>query len=198
MVTLRASLAPIAIPPSQARPPCLPPGGGTDGRLGGGAQKGGGFGGGKKYTFNFKKIPEYGYSIDPTDPAALNQTEDYYASAYTAEFAPLISGQRGAIQTTVMVNGRQYLLDEALESGLTCVYNFPETYDDFATVKYGDFMVRPQLSWNPGQGMQLGAGANLYFSLRESEGGGIESDPLTSFGMVDGRDHIFVEISYSF
>jgi len=96
----------------------------------------------QKYTFSFTKISEYGYILDPTNPASWNQSESYYADAYAAQFSPLISSQKGALQSTVVVHGTQRLVDDTLELGLTGIYNFPETYDDFAMAKYGDFLIR--------------------------------------------------------
>ena len=152
----------------------------------------------QKITLHYSKVSDYGYVLDPTNPASLNQPESYYADAYAAQFSPLIGGQKGALQSTVVVHGTQRLVDDTLELGLTGIYNFPETYDDFATTKYGDFMIRPAASYALGDAFDLDIGANLFFSLQESEEGGLESDPFTTFGVLDGQDHFFVECTYSF
>jgi hypothetical protein len=152
----------------------------------------------QKITLHYSKVSDYGYVLDPTSPASLNRSESYYADAYAAQFSPLISGQKGALQSTVMVHGTQRLVDDTLELGLTGIYNFPETYDDFTMAKYGDFMIRPSASYAIGDAFDLDIGANLYFSLQESEDGGLKNDPFTTFGVLDGQDHFFVDITYSY
>lgn len=148
---------------------------------------------------NYKKISDYSCSIDPTDPAALNQSDSYYEEAYTLNFFPLASSQRGAVMSSLMLILNGSYFNGYLESSLIGMYNFPDEYDDNAEeTKYGDLMLAPSVTYQIADAFEVNLGAALFFSLMKDSHGDFVTDESTMFGMADDLDQFYLKFRYSY
>jgi len=153
----------------------------------------------QKMISNFKKISDYDYNIDPTDPSSWNQTDSYYQEAYAVNFGPLVSNQRAQLMSTVGLILQQSFLNDNLQASLVGLYNFPEDYDDSGTdTSYGDFMITPMVKYQIADSFDISVGTNLFFSFSENADGEIVSDKYTTFGLLDDEDSFFLKARFSF
>ncbi|MBN2442872.1 MAG: DUF1302 family protein [Spirochaetales bacterium] len=153
----------------------------------------------QKIITNYKKISDYDYNIDPMNPASWNQDDSYYEEAYTTQFFPLASYQKGALMSTIMLIIRQNFLDDLLETSFIGMYNFPEDYNDAdPDRKLGDFMLKPALKYKFTDAFDIELGANLFFSMKEDTNDDLIRDSYTTFGMIDDKDSFFLKLKYSY
>lgn len=153
----------------------------------------------QKIITNYNKTSDYEYYTDPTNPASFNQTDSYYEEAYTTQFFPLASNQRGSVMSALVLIIRDNFLDNLLETTFVGMYNFPEDYnDDDIDRKYGDFMLKPSLKYKFTDAFDIEAGANLFFSIKEDSNGDIVRDKYTTFGMIDDKDSFFINLKYCY
>ncbi|MBN1699376.1 MAG: hypothetical protein JW881_17785 [Spirochaetales bacterium] len=143
----------------------------------------------QKITTNFKKA----------GVLTVNQSDQYYIEGYSEQFSHLVGNQKGAVMSTVMLIVRKNFMNDLLETTFAGIYNFPEDYTEAETdEKYGDFMLRPSFTYKAADAFDIGAGANLFFSMKKDAGGDIVSDPYTTFGMLDEEDSFYIELKYSY
>ncbi|MBN2250961.1 MAG: hypothetical protein JW724_02660 [Candidatus Altiarchaeota archaeon] len=153
----------------------------------------------QKVISNFKKISDYDYSIDPTDPTSWNQTDGYYQGAYAVTFGPLVSNQRAQLSSSVMLLLQQSFLNDYLQASIIGLYNFPEDYDDSnPDTPYGDIMVTPMVEYQMADSFTISVGANLFFSFAENADGEIVSNKFSTFGLLDDEDSFFLKARFSF
>lgn len=153
----------------------------------------------QKYVFNYQKVSDYSYVLDPADPASWNQSDSWYAAGYAASFSPLLSDQRGQLTSSVMLVLEKSYLDDFLSTRLVTLYNFPGNYDDNDTeTHYGDFMIKPSVSYELADAFDVEFGGNLFFSYKKDDNGDIVSDEYRTFGMLDKSDSLYLELKYSF
>ncbi len=142
----------------------------------------------------FRKISDY-----EADLTAVDQSETYYEEAYTINFSPLLSRQRGPAGSTLMLILTSPLFSDYLEAALIGIYNFPSDYDDDSQEKkYGDFMLAPSLTYQIADALSLELGAHLFFSYKQESSGDVVSDRYTTFGMADDLDQVRVAVRYTF
>ena len=153
----------------------------------------------QKIVSNFQKISDYDYSIDHTDPASWNQGDVYYEEAYAAMLGPLVSNQRARVMSSIMLSLQQSFLSDYGEVSVVGLYNFPDDYDDSRTdTPYGDFMVKPMLTYQFTDALDISIGASLFFSFTKNADGEFVSDEYTTFGLLDDQDSFFARARFSY
>ncbi len=147
----------------------------------------------QKVITGYTGVSEYPYSIQLPD-----QNSEYYDEAYTILFSPLVNSQRAPLMSSITALMTTPLFSDYLELSVLAMYNFPEEYQSESGTKLGDLLLRPSLTWQVADALEVQTGALLFFSYRIDDGGTWVRDSSTTFGMADAFDQVYLKARYSF